>query len=369
MEIIDLVQGSPEWHAFRADHYPASEAPVVMGAGKFDPKTVDDLALVRLGAKTIETSDYQEEVIYGSGHRMEYYGRILISEILDVDFAPIVCRKNVGLNLQLSASLDGCDLFRTLDFEHKMWNEELAEDVKKGSLDPFYYWQLEQQLFVSGLPKAVFVTSDAFRVENHAEAEELRAEGKYVSKLQQDGKGTFYAAANHLEYMFYKPVRGRAQKLIKGWKAYEEVVDDIFVDSSDWDTVTNKLRPLLVQQAKLKGQVKQMDERMAPFKESLIKAVQQISNKKTVGNGVEVTQSVRKGTLDEKAIARALKVDILDAFRKEETTTWRITANKETVSQAKKDEIKAAQEKQKRINNNRKKIQVTIPIESGSFAF
>jgi len=112
-----------------------------------------------------------------------------------------------------------------------------------------------------------------------------------------------------------------------------------------------------------------MDERMAPFKESLIKAVQQISNKKTVGNGVEVTQSVRKGTLDEKAIARALKVDSLDAFRKEETTTWRITANKETVSQAKKDEIKAAQEKQKRINNNRKKIQVTIPIESGSFAF
>lgn len=56
-------------------------------------------------------------------------------------------------------------------------------------LEPHYYWQLEQQLLVSGAERVIFVCSDG-------------TEQNFVS-------------------MEYRPVRGRAEQLIEGWKQFE----------------------------------------------------------------------------------------------------------------------------------------------------
>ncbi|KTC33070.1 Heme peroxidase, partial [Pseudomonas sp. ABAC61] len=65
----------------------------------------------------------------------------------------------------------------------------VVAQVKSGDLDPHYYWQLEQQLLVSGAERVIFVCSD----------------------------GT----AENFVHMEYRPVPGRAAQLIEGWKQFE----------------------------------------------------------------------------------------------------------------------------------------------------
>jgi predicted phage-related endonuclease len=79
-------------------------------------------------------------------------------------------------------------------FEHKIWNEQLAADVRAGTLDPHYNWQLEQQLLVSGAEKVIFVCSDG-------------TEENFVS-------------------MKYTPVPGRAATLVAGWKQFQADLQD-----------------------------------------------------------------------------------------------------------------------------------------------
>ena len=39
MKTLDLVQGSPEWHAHRAAHHNASDAPAMLGVSQYNSRT------------------------------------------------------------------------------------------------------------------------------------------------------------------------------------------------------------------------------------------------------------------------------------------------------------------------------------------
>ena len=39
MKIIDVTQGTPEWHAVRAEYFTASEAPAMMGVSKYQSRS------------------------------------------------------------------------------------------------------------------------------------------------------------------------------------------------------------------------------------------------------------------------------------------------------------------------------------------
>ncbi len=119
MEAVNLIQGSPEWLAFRKDHYPASEAPSMMNVGKFEPKKTADLALVRLGLKVIEISDYQQK-IFDEGHETEENARPLAAQIIGEPLSNMTGRMDVyELAMGLSASLDGVNFGGDILFEHK----------------------------------------------------------------------------------------------------------------------------------------------------------------------------------------------------------------------------------------------------------
>ena len=45
MKVHNVQQGSPEWHALRANYFTASEAPAMMGASKY--QTRDDLLAMK----------------------------------------------------------------------------------------------------------------------------------------------------------------------------------------------------------------------------------------------------------------------------------------------------------------------------------
>lgn len=181
MKIHNVAQGSAEWHALRAQHFTASEAPAMMGASKYQTRT-ELLTLKKTGITPDVTPSQQ--FIFDKGHATEAAARPLVEVQIGEELYPVV-----GTLGNLLASMDGATMLGETLFEHKLWNESLVAQVKAEDLAPHYYWQLEQQLLVSGAERVIFVCSD----------------------------GT----AENFVSMEYRPVAGRAERLIEGWKQFE----------------------------------------------------------------------------------------------------------------------------------------------------
>jgi predicted phage-related endonuclease len=154
----------------------------MMGASKQMKRT--ELLDAKKSGLDRDVSWWVQKYLFDKGHEFEALARPILEARIGEDLFPVVGTKD-----DLLASLDGCTMLGETLFEHKMWNEQLAADVRSGSLDPHYYWQLEQQLLVSGADKVIFVCSDG-------------TEENFVS-------------------MEYTPVPGRAAKLVAGWKQFE----------------------------------------------------------------------------------------------------------------------------------------------------
>lgn len=181
MKIHNVAQGSAEWHALRAKHFTASEAPAMKGASKYQNRT-ELLAMKKTGIVADVTPSQQ--YIFDKGHATEASARPLVEAMIGEELYPVV-----GTLGNLLASMDGATMLGETLFEHKLWNESLVAQVKAEDLAPHYYWQLEQQLLVSGAERVIFVCSD----------------------------GT----AENFVSMEYRPVAGRAEQLVEGWKQFE----------------------------------------------------------------------------------------------------------------------------------------------------
>lgn len=181
MKIHTEQQGSAEWLNLRGKFFTASEAPAMMGVSKYQSRT-DLLALKHTGiAPEVSVST---QYIFDKGHAAEAAARAILESAIGEDLFPVV-----GSEGDLLASMDGMDMLETVLFEHKLWNESLAAQVHAGDLEPHYYWQLEQQLLVSGAEKVIFVCSDG-TAENWAQME-------------------------------YRAVPGRAKQLVDGWAQFK----------------------------------------------------------------------------------------------------------------------------------------------------
>lgn len=182
MKVHNVQQGTAAWQALRAEHFTASEAPAMMGASKYQSRT--DLLTQKKTGIVPEVSGATQR-IFDQGHATEAAARPLVEELIGDELFPIV-----GTEGNLLASMDGATMLCDTLFEHKLWNAGLADQVRAGELEPHYYWQLEQQLLVSGAERVIFVCSDGTR-ENFV----------------------------HLEY---RPVPGRAEQLVAGWRQFEQ---------------------------------------------------------------------------------------------------------------------------------------------------
>lgn len=180
MNIHNVTQGSPEWHALRAGFFTASEAPAMMGASKYQTRA--DL-LQQKKTRLAEDVSPQKQALFNRGHAAEAAARLIVEEMIGEELYPVTASRD-----QLLASMDGMNMAETVLFEHKLWNASLAAQVRAGELEPHYYWQLEQQLWVSGAERVIFVCSDGTR--------------------------------RNFVHMDYRPVPGRAEALLAGWRQF-----------------------------------------------------------------------------------------------------------------------------------------------------
>jgi len=154
MITLKLEQGSEQWLEARLGHFTASEAPAMMGDSKYMSR--NELLKLKKTGKSKPITDHQQS-LFDKGHATEASARPIIEEIIGEDLYPVT---GVLEETNFLASFDGLTIMNDIVYEHKLWNETLAENVRNNVLEPHYYWQLEQQLLVSGAEKAIFVTSD-----------------------------------------------------------------------------------------------------------------------------------------------------------------------------------------------------------------
>ncbi len=167
MKTINLIQGTPEWHAHRATHFNASDAPAMMGCGQ---KSRTELLAELHTAIRPEVSQYVQERVFDPGHRFEALARPLAEKIIGEDLYPVT-----GVNGQYSASFDGLTMLEDVAFEHKRLNQDLRQvfddmdtmnpehrDAGSGGrlLPLMYQVQMEHQAMVSGSEKTLFVASE-----------------------------------------------------------------------------------------------------------------------------------------------------------------------------------------------------------------
>lgn len=183
MIIHDVIQGSDEWIELRGKFFTASEAPVIMAASTKMKR--DELLAIKAGYSEKEYSDWVQKNLFDKGHAAEAMARPLVEAMIGEDLYPVTGSEGDKL-----ASYDGLTMMYEIGFEHKMWNEELAECVRRQELSAEYYWQLEHQLLVcQDMEKVIFVVSDG-------------TPDRFVS-------------------MEYFRVPGRAEELQRGWKQFQ----------------------------------------------------------------------------------------------------------------------------------------------------
>lgn len=156
MQIVNLIQGTPEWHAHRAKHFNASDAPAMMGCSSY--KTRSEL-VKELATGLGQEVDVVTQRRFDDGHRFEALARPLAEEIIGEDLSPCV-----GVNGKFSASFDGLTFMHNEAFEHKTLNKALREAMAEGctgeDLPMQYSVQMEQEAMVSGCERILFMASE-----------------------------------------------------------------------------------------------------------------------------------------------------------------------------------------------------------------
>ena len=201
----DLVQGSPEWHAYRREHFNASDAPAMMGASAYKSRSQ---LLKEVSSGLTDEVDSSTQRLFDAGHKSEALARPLAEKIVGEDLYPIV--GSMGI---YSASFDGCTMGEDNIFEHKLLNAELRQVLSMGAELPLQYRiQMEQQLMVSGAEACLFMASkwdgDELVEELHTwYGPDLELRAKIVAGWEQFAKdlGGFVPEAQKVEHIGRAP--------------------------------------------------------------------------------------------------------------------------------------------------------------------
>ncbi len=196
MKTLQLVQGDPEWHAHRAAHFNASDAPAMLGVSPYKTRT----QLLRELATGVarEFSDYVQERVIDPGHAFEANARAIAEEIIGEELYP--CTGSEG---RFSASFDGLTLMGDIAFEHKSMNAELRQAIKDANergaaLPEPYRVQMEQQCMVSGAERVLFMAS------------RWSDEGKLLEEA----------------HCWYTPDPALRKRIVAGWAQFERDLAD-----------------------------------------------------------------------------------------------------------------------------------------------
>ena len=202
MEVTNLIQGTPEWHAHRASHFNASDAPAMMGVSPY--KSRNEL-LTELSTGYKPEVDAATQRRFNDGHTFEDLARPLAEQIIGESLYPVT-----GCEGKLSASFDGLTMAEDIAFEHKTLNENLRDVMGHGcmgeDLDLSYRIQMQQQCMVAGCERVLFMASKWAPSADETE--------HFVTL--PDGSVQYYSLVE-MRHCWYESNAALAEKINQGW--------------------------------------------------------------------------------------------------------------------------------------------------------
>ena len=209
MKTHELIQGTPEWHAYRKEHNNASDAPAMMGedTNRTRSQLIAELAT---GVRP-EVGSFQQK-IFDDGHVFEALARPLAEEILCEELYPVT-----GSLGKYSASFDGLTMMENKGFEHKELNEKLRGAMVPGctgaDLPLMYQIQMEQQCLVADPEGILFVASSWKKTRDVTKHFVTRA----------DGSIQYYELID-IRHCWYEPNLFLRKQIVDGWTQLEKDV-------------------------------------------------------------------------------------------------------------------------------------------------
>lgn len=145
---VHIEEHTPEWHQWRSEVCSASEAPAVMGKGKFYPKTPYQLYEVHTGQKEVFYNQAMKD-----GNELEETVLNLVNMTFGTKYKKALFEREL-LGVKLGASLDGYDSeAKNKVLEIKCVSEN--SDTWKNGIGHYMY-QVQQQMAVTDSESALF---------------------------------------------------------------------------------------------------------------------------------------------------------------------------------------------------------------------
>ena len=156
--IVPHQQGTPEWMQHRARSLNASDLAAALGLSPY--LTRADL-IERIATGIVPEVDTATQRRFDKGHEVEALARPLAEEVIGEDlYASVFAADVEGLDLPLSASLDGHTLLNEATWEHKQANAALIASLNVGVIPEQYHPQMEQGQMLTGATRTLFTASN-----------------------------------------------------------------------------------------------------------------------------------------------------------------------------------------------------------------
>jgi putative phage-type endonuclease len=278
---IELEQGSDEWHAFRAAHVGASDAPVIMGVSPYS--TPYQLWRDKLGL-----NEKTDNAAMARGRALEPHALDAFCCWIGQRYTPRVLESSS--NPWMSASLDGLSECQGYAVEIKCVKREFHEMALNGQVPDCYFPQLQHQLAVTGHDFMYYWSFDGQK----GACVKVEREQDYIDLM----------IAN--EQAFWESLESLTPPALSNRD---------YVDMSNNATTAE----LCAEYALLLQQHKEIEAQLKQVKQTLIDHCQQPS----VCGSVRLMRSFRKGAIDYKKVPELQGVD-LEPYRKRGCEVWSV---------------------------------------------
>ncbi|MBL8419141.1 MAG: YqaJ viral recombinase family protein [Dechloromonas sp.] len=284
--IVKLVQGSPEWHAHRAQYRNASETAIVMCESPW--QTPYQLWELRTGRRQPEVNSAMAR-----GTALEPQARAAYEVLTGHVMQPLVLVEG-----DYSASLDGLtfegDLLLEIKCPVKGKESILWQQVAQGEIPAHYRWQLEHQFLISKAAKGHLYVFDG-------------ADGLLLEVT---------------------PCPDRWTAIHDAWNGFMECLrtdtppplterDKVIRQDAEWQAAAE-------QYAQLKAEAERLAVRLDTAKEGLVALANHPSES---GFGVTVTRFFKQGAVDYKRVPELAGVE-LEVYRQKGRWETRVTVGK-----------------------------------------
>lgn len=278
-----IKQNTPEWLEARKSKIGASDAPAIMHVSPY--LSAYQLWEQKLGLCDSPSQSYAMQ----RGHELEVPARLELEKMTGLFFLPVVM--DHASIPYLMASLDGIDIEGKNIAEIKYNNKESHAMALSGQVPEKHIPQLQHQLEVCQLDMVHYFS---FNGTTGALVKFYR-DDKYIKKMLKEEEKFWECMQSWIP-----PEMTERDYEIKTEHAWARV-------AHEWKNTHFQLRELEAQEKMLRDTIISMS-----------------GKKNSIGGGIKVTRSLRKGNIDYQSIPE-LKEVIIDKYRKNPVESYRIT--------------------------------------------